>query len=49
MSSSILLLLLALPIAATLLLPVLSGESSMRLRTLAALACAGQLVLALLC
>ena len=49
MPPTILLLLLGVPLAATLILPVLSGESSTRLRTLAALACAAQLVLALLC
>jgi len=49
MPSSILLLLLALPIAATLILPVLSGDNSVRLRSLAALACGAQLVGALTC
>ena len=45
----LLLLLLGLPVAATLVLPVLSGENGPRLRTLAALACGAQLLLALAC
>ncbi|MFY7696551.1 MAG: NAD(P)H-quinone oxidoreductase subunit D4, partial [Cyanobium sp.] len=49
MPSFILPLLLALPIAATLILPVLSGDHSVRLRTLAALACGAQFVVALAC
>jgi NAD(P)H-quinone oxidoreductase subunit 4 len=49
MPPSILLSLLGLPLAAALVLPVLSGENSVRLRNLSALACAGQLILGLAC
>ena len=49
MSPSILLLVLALPAAIALLLPLLSDANPVRLRTLAALSCAGQFLLALTC
>lgn len=49
MPSPIHLLLLALPLVGVLLLPLLSEASSSRLRNLAALVCAGQLAVALLC
>ncbi|MBM5817275.1 MAG: NADH-quinone oxidoreductase subunit M [Cyanobacteria bacterium K_Offshore_surface_m2_239] len=50
MASSLpLLLLLALPSAAALLIPLLASASPARVRNLAALACAGQFVVGLLC
>jgi NAD(P)H-quinone oxidoreductase subunit 4 len=49
MSPSILLLVLALPAAIALLLPLLSDANPVRLRTLAALSCVGQFLLALAC
>lgn len=42
-------LLLVLPLAAALLLPLLSNASAARVRSLAALACAGQFLVALAC
>ncbi|MFN5119361.1 MAG: NADH-quinone oxidoreductase subunit M [Cyanobacteriota bacterium] len=49
MAPSFLLLLLLLPLAGTLLLPLLPGEDPVRVRSLAALAAAGQLLVGLLC
>jgi len=49
MPSVLLPLLLALPLGAALLLPWLSGASPARVRHLAALACAGQFLLGLVC
>ena len=49
MPPAMLLILLALPLAAALLLPLLSNSSAARLRTLAALACGGQFFVGLAC
>ena len=49
MAPSFLLLLLLLPLAGTLLLPLLPGADPVRVRSLAALAAAGQLLVGLLC
>ncbi|MEB3325954.1 MAG: proton-conducting transporter membrane subunit, partial [Cyanobacteriota bacterium] len=48
MPSLLLPLLLVLPLAAALLLPLLAGSSAARVRNLAALACAGQFLVALI-